>query len=161
MRVVIQRVLSASVTVEGEVVSSIDRGYLLLVGVERGDQEEDAKHIAKQVLKARLFPDDDGKDWKKNVVDLGLDILCVSQFTLYGALNKGTKPDFHHAMPPTTATSFYAQFVESMRKAYAADKVHDGIFGAYMKVALQNDGPITLIIDSADKRKPKGATSTS
>eukprot|EP00884_Botryococcus_braunii_P019168 jgi/Botrbrau1/5935/Bobra.0366s0109.1 len=153
MRAVMQRVRSASVEVDGKIVSSIGPGLLCLVGIRAEDTEKDAEFIARKILNARLFVNpENGRAWDTNVVQLGYEILLVSQFTLYGFL-KGNKPDFHVAMPPQQAREFYQKFVERVGRDYRADRVQDGIFGAMMGVSLLNDGPVTLCIDSA---KPSG-----
>ncbi|CAO2161759.1 unnamed protein product [Urochloa humidicola] len=148
MRAVVQRVLSASVEVEGRVVSAIGPGLLVLVGVHEADTESDADYICRKILNMRLFPNDKtGKAWDQSVKQRNFEVLLVSQFTLYGIL-KGNKPDFHVAMPPTKAKPFYASLVEKFQRSYSADSVKDGIFGAMMKVSLVNDGPVTMQVDS-------------
>ena len=155
MRAVIQRVKSASVSVEGAVVSRIGAGLVVLVGVREGDSRDDLEWCANKVLRARLFDGAEGKAWSDNVVQAGLDVLFVSQFTLYGFF-KGNKPDFHNAMPPVKAKAFYEDFLAYAREVgYKGhgERVKDGVFGAMMDVALVNDGPVTMCIDSQD-RKP-------
>ncbi|KAL3519915.1 hypothetical protein ACH5RR_018064 [Cinchona calisaya] len=148
MRAVVQRVASASVEVEGRIVSSIGPGLLVLVGLHESDVDSDADYICRKVLNMRLFPNEKtGKTWDQNVMQKNLEILLVSQFTLYGIL-KGNKPDFHVAMPPERARPFYESVVEKFQKAYKPDVVKDGIFGAMMKVNLVNDGPVTMQLDS-------------
>uniref|UniRef100_A0A8I6X4T6 D-aminoacyl-tRNA deacylase n=2 Tax=Hordeum vulgare subsp. vulgare TaxID=112509 RepID=A0A8I6X4T6_HORVV len=148
MRAVVQRVLSASVEVEGKVVSAIGPGLLVLVGVHEADTSSDADYICRKVLNMRLFTNEKtGKAWDQSVMQRNFEILLVSQFTLYGIL-KGNKPDFHVAMPPAKAKPFYASLVEKFQKSYKADSVKDGIFGAMMKVSLVNDGPVTMQVDS-------------
>lgn len=149
MRAVVQRVASASVEVEGRIVSAIGPGLLVLVGLHESDVESDADYICRKVLNMRLFPNaKTGKTWDRNVMQENLEVLLVSQFTLYGVL-KGNKPDFHVAMPPEKARTFYDSVVERFRKAYKPDAVKDGIFGAMMKVNLVNDGPVTMQLESA------------
>lgn len=131
---------------EGKVISQINRGLVVLVGIKRGDTLKDAEWIANKILKARLWPKE-GKDWAGNVTDEAMEILLVSQFTLY-AVFKGQKPDFHNAMPPNEAREFYSKFVEMVRGFYLPDKVKDGEFGAMMEVEIINDGPVTMQIDS-------------
>ncbi|MCD7448801.1 hypothetical protein HAX54_046647 [Datura stramonium] len=153
MRALVQRVDSASVEVEGRIVSSIGRGLLVLVGLHESDVDSDADYICRKVLNMRLFPNDDtGKTWDQSVVQKNYEVLLVSQFTLYGIL-KGNKPDFHVAMPPEKAKPFYASLVEKFQKAYKQDAVKDGVFGAKMKVNLVNDGPVTMHLDSAQPSK--------
>lgn len=149
MRAVVQRVASASVEVEGRIVSAIGPGLLVLVGLHESDVESDADYICRKVSNMRLFPNaKTGKTWDRNVMQENLEVLLVSQFTLYGVL-KGNKPDFHVAMPPEKARTFYDSVVERFRKAYKPDAVKDGIFGAMMKVNLVNDGPVTMQLESA------------
>ncbi|XP_019246131.1 PREDICTED: D-tyrosyl-tRNA(Tyr) deacylase [Nicotiana attenuata] len=153
MRAVVQRVVSASVEVEGRIVSAIGPGLLVLVGLHESDVDSDADYICRKVLNMRLFPNEEtGKTWDLSVVQKSYEILLVSQFTLYGIL-KGNKPDFHVAMPPEKAKPFYASLVEKFQKAYKQDAVKDGIFGAMMKVNLVNDGPVTMHLDSAQPSK--------
>lgn len=148
MRTVVQRVLSASVEVEGRLVSAIGPGLLVLVGVHEADTDADADYICRKILNMRLFPNDKtGKPWDQSVMQREFEVLLVSQFTLYGIL-KGNKPDFHVAMPPAKAKSFYASLVEKFQRSYSAESVKDGIFGAMMKVSLVNDGPVTMQVDS-------------
>ncbi|KAL7089080.1 hypothetical protein ACP275_13G166500 [Erythranthe tilingii] len=148
MRAVVQRVASASVEVEGRTVSAIGPGLLVLVGLHETDVESDAEYICRKVLNMRLFPNDKtGKTWDQNVMQRNYEVLLVSQFTLYGVL-KGNKPDFHVAMPPNAAKTFYASLVEKFQKSYRIDAVKDGVFGAMMKVNLVNDGPVTMQLDS-------------
>ncbi|CAL9133023.1 unnamed protein product [Musa textilis] len=149
MRAVVQRVLSASVEVEGRVVSEIGPGLLVLVGVHESDTDADADYICRKVLNMRLFSNSKtGKAWDLSVKQSNFGVLLVSQFTLYGIL-KGNKPDFHVAMPPQKAKPFYESLVEKFRKSYTSDAVKDGVFGAMMKVNLVNDGPVTMQLDSS------------
>ncbi|CAJ2637676.1 D-aminoacyl-tRNA deacylase isoform X2 [Trifolium pratense] len=148
MRAVVQRVESASVEVEGRIVSEIGPGLLVLVGIHDSDTESDADYICRKVLNMRLFPNEDtGKAWDHSVVQKNYQVLLVSQFTLYGFL-KGNKPDFHVAMAPQRAKPFYASLVDRFRNAYNSDAIKDGVFGAMMKVNLVNDGPVTMQLDS-------------
>lgn len=151
MRAVVQRVLSASVEVEGKLVSSIGPGLLCLVGLGKGDKEEDAEFLARKILTTRMWNnEEEEKKWSKSVTDKGYEILLVSQFTLFHKF-KGTRLDFHLAMGPGEAKEAYASFVERIRRDYEANKVKDGIFGAMMNVSLVNDGPVTIIVDSSTK----------
>lgn len=148
MRAVVQRVKSASVTVDGKLVSQIGPGLLCLAGLKDGDTKDDAEFISRRLLNARLWPSADGKkSWDQSVVQKGYEVLLVSQFTLFG-LMKGNKPDFHIAMPPSQAQEAYSNFVGLVRSSYLADKVQDGVFGAMMEVQLVNDGPVTMAFDS-------------
>lgn len=160
MKAVIQRVLKASVTVADEIVGSIEHGLCVLVGIARDDTEKDMEYIIKKILTVRLFENDEtdtasssGK-WNKSVVDKNFEILCVSQFTLQSTL-KGTKPDFHYAMSSDQSKEFYEKFLANLKKMYKQDKIKDGRFGAYMQVNIQNDGPVTLLLDSKSLKSNK------
>ncbi|XP_031266762.1 D-aminoacyl-tRNA deacylase [Pistacia vera] len=153
MRAVVQRVTSASIEVDGRIVSEIGPGLLVLVGLHESDTDSDADFICRKVLNMRLFPNENtGKGWDFNVMQKNYGVLLVSQFTLYGIL-KGNKPDFHVAMPPQKARPFYDSLVEKFRKSYNPDAIKDGVFGAMMKVNLVNDGPVTMQLDSAPSSK--------
>ncbi|CAM8898904.1 unnamed protein product [Rhodiola kirilowii] len=148
MRAIVQRVVSASVEVDGRVVSQIGPGLLVLVGIHESDTESDADYMCRKVLNMRLFTNEaNSKPWDQNVMQKNYEVLLVSQFTLYGVL-KGNKPDFHVAMTPQKAKPFYESVVERFQKAYKEDVVKDGVFGAKMKVDLVNDGPVTMQLDS-------------
>ncbi|GMH33116.1 hypothetical protein BSKO_00950 [Bryopsis sp. KO-2023] len=148
MRCVLQRVSSASVEVDGKVVSSIGAGLVCLIGVCAKDEAKDAEYISRKILNSRLWPNPEkNKGWDLNVQQMEHELLMVSQFTLYGRLN-GNKLDFSRAMKPNEAREFYEAFVERVRLGYSKDKVKDGIFGAMMNVGLVNDGPVTLVLDS-------------
>ena len=163
MRVVIQRVTRASVTVAGEVVGAIDRGLALLIGIEAGDTTEQVDYCVKKCLNARLWPESDvcegnsprsRRDWQKSVVQIEGSVLALSQFTLLGNIKKGNKPDFHAAMAPAEALVLFNYFVESLKKAYAPNKIQQGVFGAYCAVDLVNDGPTTILLESSKTNKP-------
>jgi D-tyrosyl-tRNA(Tyr) deacylase len=139
VRALVQRVSGASVTVEGEEVARIGPGLLVLLGVRRGDREAEADRIASKLLALRVFEDDAGK-MNLSVRDVGGEILCVSQFTLYGDTRKGNRPSFVDAAPPEEAEPLY----ERVRSAIGAK---GGVFGARMTVKLVNDGPVTLVIE--------------
>ncbi|KAJ0236860.1 D-aminoacyl-tRNA deacylase [Hirschfeldia incana] len=160
MRAVIQRVSSSSVTVDGRIVSEIGPGLLVLIGIHESDTDADADYICRKVLNMRLFTNETtGRGWDQNVMQKGYRVLLVSQFTLYGFL-KGNKPDFHVAMPPEKAKPFYASLVERFQKAYKPDAVKDGVFGAMMKVNLENDGPVTMQLESPQSSKNETKAST-
>ncbi len=143
--------LSASVEVDGKVVSSIGPGLVCLIGLGKGDGDDEQDYVARKILGGRLWHNEEsGKTWSQSVTQRNLEVLLVSQFTLFCKF-KGNKADFHHAMGPTEARETYAGFVERVRKDYQADKVKDGVFGAMMNVALVNDGPVTVIVDSDHK----------
>jgi D-tyrosyl-tRNA(Tyr) deacylase len=145
LRLVVQRVSSADVTVEGEVISSIRTGLLILVGAGKGDSPDVARQLAGKVARLRIFPDD---DWKMNlsIADVGGEVLAVSQFTLYGDTRKGNRPSFVEAAEPDMAQSLIDEFVAELTRAGVT--VKEGIFGAHMKVGLVNDGPVTILLES-------------
>ena len=145
MKVVIQRSKQASVTVDGNVTGAIDKGYVLLVGITHTDTAEDIAYCAKKVAELRLFEDEDGK-MNRSILEVGGDILSVSQFTLYGETKKGRRPSFTGAARPEQAKPMWDAFNELLRQFGL--RVETGIFGAMMDVALINDGPVTIIIDS-------------
>ena len=143
MRFVIQRVQQAEVTVEGKSVGKIGKGLMILVGLTEGDKDEYIDHVTDKFLNLRLWDGSDGTRWKECVKSLGLEILLVSQFTLYSHM-KGNKPDFHCAMDNGPAKVMFDKIVERTRKKYDANKVQTGMFGAHMMVSLVNDGPVTI-----------------
>lgn len=152
MRLVLQRVRSAAVEVEGETVGAIGPGLLVLVGLAAEDGPAEREWALRKILGIRLFADDAGKLWARGVQAAGLEVLLVSQFTLHAVL-KGHKPDFHRAMGPEPARAEW----EALTKAAAAahrGKVQTGVFGAMMQVSLQNDGPVTIELDSAAGAPP-------
>ncbi|KAI4597483.1 D-tyrosyl-tRNA(Tyr) deacylase [Pestalotiopsis sp. 9143b] len=161
MKAILQRVLSASVTVDKQVVSSIDKGILVLAAVAPGDTEKEADSLAKKIVKMKLWDDEDGGRWKHSVQDIGGEILCVSQFTLLANTRKGNKPDFHGAMGGDEAKSLYHYFFNKVQQEYQVDKVKNGVFQAMMEVALVNDGPVTLEVNAnpPPPRPPKGTSS--
>ena len=140
MRALVQRVSEASVTVDGTEVARIGPGLLVLLGVRRGDGEADADRIAAKLLALTVFEDDDGR-MNLNVADAGGELLCVSQFTLYGDTRRGNRPSFVDAAPPDEAELLY----ERVREALNAQ---GGVFGAHMAVGLVNDGPVTVLLES-------------
>lgn len=145
VRVVAQRVRSASVTVDGEVIGAIDRGMLLLVGIAAGDDQNAVHRLADKVAVLRIFEDDQGKMNHSNH-EVGGAFLAVSQFTLYGDLKKGRRPSFLAAAPPALGEALYEEFCRRLRgHDYRVDQ---GRFGAKMLVSLENDGPVTLLLDS-------------
>jgi len=150
---VVQRVKSAGVSVDGKIVSSIGNGLLCLVGIGHEDTPDDQEYIVRKILNCRLFTNEEtGKSWDKSVMAMNYEVLCVSQFTLYGFL-KGNKPDFHYAMPPDSARPFYEQFLGLLKRKYKPEAIKDGVFGAMMEVSLINDGPITMQFDSKKEEK--------
>ena len=145
MRAIVQRVLEASVSVDGEIVGRIGPGLLVLLGVGRGDGEREVSWMADKIANLRIF-EDEGQKMNRSVIDGSRSILVVSQFTLYGDARKGRRPSFAEACEPGEANRLYELFCERSR-ALGLD-VQQGRFGAQMKVALVNDGPVTLILDS-------------
>ena len=145
MRVVLQRVREANVTVEGRVVGEIGIGQLLLVGFNQSDTTDQVEWMADKVVGLRIFQDDAGK-MNRALADVDGSILVVSQFTLYGDVRKGRRPSFVDAAPPETAIPLYDHFVELLEVRHPG-KVATGEFGAMMDVSLTNDGPVTLVID--------------
>lgn len=145
MRLVVQRSKEAKVTVEGKVTGSILKGFVVLVGVTHEDKEEDAAFLAEKVANLRVFEDEAGK-MNLSLLDVGGEILSVSQFTLYGDCRKGRRPNFMDAAKPAHALSIYEAFNQFLNEK--GIKVETGVFGAMMDVQLTNDGPVTLIIDS-------------
>lgn len=147
MRVIVQRVKYASVTVEGKLISAIDQGFLLLVGITPGDTEKEAEKIADKIAHLRIFTDENDK-MNLSLLDVGGKVLSISQFTLYADVRKGRRPSFDKAARPETAKPLYEHF-NQLLKGYGLE-VGAGIFGADMKVELLNDGPVTIIVDSAE-----------
>ena len=145
MRAVVQRVRESVVTVDDRVVGRIDIGLLVLVGAEQRDSEEDAAYIAKKVATLRIFPDEEGK-MNRSVEEVGGAVLVVSQFTLCGDCRKGRRPSFAHAMHPELALPLVERVGELLQEKGLS--VETGEFGAMMDVALVNDGPVTLLLDS-------------
>ncbi|KAI0797448.1 D-Tyr tRNAtyr deacylase-like domain-containing protein [Abortiporus biennis] len=148
MRAVVQRVTSASVAVDSEVVSSIGRGLMVLVGVGTDDNASDVETLSNKILNLRVFSDDSGSMWKRSVKDIQGDILCVSQFTLLANTTKGNKPDFHRAMASEASRHLYSSFLDRIGSLYDSAKIKDGRFGAMMNVSLTNEGPVTFTLDS-------------
>lgn len=144
MRAVIQRVLSASVTVDGERISAIEKGLLCFLGVEKDDTEKDTQYIVNKIAALRIFEDDAGKS-NLSVTDVGGEVLLVSQFTLCGDARKGRRPDFFSAAEPETAERMYIDACEQLSATVAVSR---GRFRADMKIAAVNDGPYTILLDS-------------
>lgn len=145
MRVVIQRVNYASITVDGEITGEIEKGLAVLVGFGRDDDKSKLEPMAKKILNMRIFSDDNGK-FMFSLLDIKGEILLVPQFTLYADTDKGRRPDFYNAMPPSESKPLFDFFVQEMKKE-APNKVATGIFGADMKFKLENDGPVTIWLD--------------
>ena len=147
MRVVVQRSKYSSVTVDGKIVGQIDNGLVLLVGITKEDTLEDLEYMAKKVLNLRIFDDSNGV-MNKNILDNGGSILSISQFTLCANTKKGNRPSYIDAMEPVLAKKYYLMFNEMLRKNIF---VAEGIFQADMLVNINNDGPITIILESKNK----------
>jgi D-tyrosyl-tRNA(Tyr) deacylase len=149
MRVVIQRVKNASVSVEGKQISSIEKGFLILVGIEDVDIKEDVEWLTQKIVNLRVFDDENGI-MNKSVVDVDGEILVVSQFTLFASTKKGNRPSYIRASKPDFAVPMYQQFCEKLTQLFGKE-IKTGIFGADMQVSLLNDGPVTIIIDTKNK----------
>jgi D-tyrosyl-tRNA(Tyr) deacylase len=145
MRAVVQRVERSKVTVDGEVVGEIGAGLLVLLGVGNEDREDDAGYLAEKIVNLRIFGDGDGK-MNCSALELGLPVLAVSQFTLYGDCRKGRRPDFTGAAAPEIAEKLYETFCEAVLKSGL--KVAKGRFRSHMMVEIFNDGPVTILVDS-------------
>ena len=154
MKAVIQRVSHASVSVDGQVVGSIDGGLMILLGVAQGDTEKDMDKLLQKIVKLRIFEDENGR-MNKSVQDVGGDLLVVSQFTLLANYRHGNRPDFLGAAEPCEAERLYELFVE--RAGLCVARVEKGVFGAHMEVSLCNDGPVTICMDTDVLNAPKKA----
>jgi D-tyrosyl-tRNA(Tyr) deacylase len=150
MIAVIQKVAQSSVTIEGIIKSSIGKGLLLLLGIEDADGEEDIQWLCRKILNLRIFNDDNGV-MNESVLDHDGEILVISQFTLHASTRKGNRPSYIKAAKPDVAIPLYNRFVEVM-EAGLTKKIGTGEFGAYMEVELVNDGPVTIIIDTKEKK---------
>ncbi len=146
MRALIQRVTHAAVSVDGEVKGSIQKGFLILLGVKAGDTEEQARFLAKKTAELRVFTDSEDK-MNLSLLDIGGEALVVSQFTLYADCKKGRRPAFVNAEKPPVANELYEKFVELMRQN-GVKEVQTGVFGAHMMIELENDGPVTIMLDT-------------
>ena len=149
MRVVIQRVQSASVSIGGVVYSSINKGLLILVGIEGADTAEDIDWLCKKIIELRIFADDEGK-MNLSIKEVNGDILVISQFTLHASTKKGNRPSYIKAARPEVAIPLYESFIAAL-SALFQKPVKTGVFGADMQVSLINDGPVTICIDSKNK----------
>jgi D-tyrosyl-tRNA(Tyr) deacylase len=144
MRALIQRVSNASVTVEDQVIGSIERGILILLGITNGDSEKEAQYLVDKIVNLRIFPREN-QEFDASVIDIQGHVLIVSQFTLYGSCEKGRRPDFGNAAKPDIAKPLYEKTVEMLKKTGL--KVEQGQFGAMMHVSLTNEGPATFLIE--------------
>ena len=145
MRAVVQRVTSSKVVVDGQSTGAINKGINVLIGISCDDNEEDLKYIRDKIINLRIFEDENFK-MNKSLMDIGGEILVISQFTLYGDCRKGRRPNFMAALGGEEAKKLYDQFVLMIKEC--GIKVETGIFGADMKVDIQNDGPVTILLDS-------------
>lgn len=148
MKAVIQRVSRASVTIDGEIVGSVNKGFLILLGVEQGDTKAEADKLIKKIPVLRIFEDENGK-MNLSCLDISGEMLVVSQFTLCADCSHGRRPSFIGSAPPDIANELYEYFVDQLKNS-GVKKVETGRFGADMKVDLLNDGPVTIILDSKD-----------
>lgn len=149
MRVVIQRVSQASVTIDGKIKSSIEKGLLILVGIEDADKQEDIEWLSSKIINLRIFNDEAGV-MNVSVKDSGGDVIVVSQFTLHASTKKGNRPSYLKASRPEIAIPLYEKFVKQI-ESDLGKKIQTGVFGADMKVNLLNDGPVTIIVDTKNK----------
>ena len=152
MRALIQRVSEASVTVEDQEVGRIGSGLLVFLGFTSSDEETDSLYLVDKVVNLRIFADDDNR-FNRSALDVGAELLLVSQFPLYADPRKGRRPDFNQAAGPDQAGEAYDQAVELFRKTGLT--VATGQFQEYMQVRIQNDGPVTIMLDSADRNRPR------
>ncbi len=146
MRAVVQRVTDADVTVDGRVTGSIEKGLLVLLGVEDGDEQKDIEYISKKLANLRVFDDEDGV-MNRSVKDINGKILCISQFTLLGDARKGNRPSYFTAARPELANELYRKVINSLENEFGID-VEEGVFQADMLVRINNDGPVTILLDS-------------
>jgi len=147
MKVVVQRVSSASVTLEGGTCASIGKGFVILLGIRKGDTTRDADFLASKCIGLRVMGDEEGK-MNLSLADVGGSVIVVSQFTLYGDAQRGNRPSFIEAAQPTEAEPLYERFVERVRASLGPERVGTGVFGAMMEVKIINDGPVTILLES-------------
>jgi len=150
MKIVLQRVKSAKVSVDGITISEIGQGLVLLVGIANGDDENDARYLAEKCVNLRIFEDDNDK-MNISGLNVGAEILTISQFTIYGDTRRGRRPSFTDAAPPDQSHPLFDRFIEILRESRL--QIKTGEFGAYMQVTLVNDGPVTIILDSKDRKR--------
>jgi len=148
MRAILQRVRYGHVSVTNEIVGQINQGYVILLGIAQGDGLPELKKITEKTVHLRVFEDDDGK-MNRSILDVGGEILLISQFTLYANAKKGRRPSFTQAASPEIAEPLVTQFAERLQQL-GVDKVETGVFGANMLVHIENDGPVTIILDSTE-----------
>lgn len=149
MRAVIQRVSNASVSVNNEIVSAIQKGFVILLGIETNDTDADVLYLSNKIFKLRVFEDENDK-MNKSISDVNGDLLLISQFTLHADTEKGNRPSFIRAARPEQAIPLYEKMIFEM-ELLMGKKISTGVFGAHMQVQLTNDGPVTIIIDSKEK----------
>lgn len=149
MKTVIQRVSSASVTINSKIVAEIQKGLLVLVGIEDADNQEDIFWLSQKIVNLRIF-EDENEVMNLSVIDIDGDVIVVSQFTLHALTKKGNRPSYSRAAKPEIAIPLYENFVQQLENELGK-KVQTGVFGADMKVALLNDGPVTIVIDTKNK----------
>lgn len=145
MVIVLQRVKFASCEVEGSIISKIDKGFLLLIGIQKEEDEKSFEKLAKKIVNLRVFEDENGK-MNKNIFQVDGEILAISQFTLAADIKNGNRPSFDTCMDPTNAKKIYENFIKILKMQNI--KVKEGVFGAHMEINLINDGPVTFVIDS-------------
>jgi len=148
MKVVVQRVTGARVVIDGKTTSAIDRGYVVFLGVRKGDDESDAVFLAEKCSGLRVFEDGNGR-MNLGLEDVGGSVLVVSQFTLYGNVRKGNRPNFGDAATPEEAGRLYDVFIQRLSSRLGGERVKTGVFRAMMEVHLVNDGPVTILIESS------------
>ena len=149
MKIIIQRVTRASVTIGQQIFSSIEKGMLILVGIQADDSDEDITWLASKIVNLRIFDDENGV-MNKSILEIGGEILAVSQFTLMARTKKGNRPSYIDAAPPAISIPLYEKFVSTLKQELHKE-IQTGQFGAEMKVELVNDGPVTIIIDSKSR----------
>ena len=152
MRALIQRVTEAAVEIDGVEVGKIGQGLVVLLGVADEDDEADARYLVEKIINLRIFADDENR-FNSSALDVGAEFLVISQFTLYADTRRGRRPDFKRAAPPQRAEQLYDHTVRLLKDSRLS--VATGRFQEYMQVRLQNDGPVTLLIDSADRQRPR------
>ena len=152
MRALVQRVSHASVSVDGDAVGSIDSGLVVLIGIHRDDDEEDAAHIVGKTVNLRIFADADGR-FDRSALDIDAGLLVISQFTLYGDTRRGRRPSFGDAMSPEPAAALFDRTLRLFEQTGL--EVRTGQFQAHMLVSIHNDGPVTIMIDSADRHRAR------
>lgn len=150
MKVVLQRVSKAELSIEKKLYSKVGLGFLVLLGVGKEDTDEDIDWLVSKILSLRIFPDENGK-MNRSVMDVNGELLIVSQFTLYASVKKGTRPSFSLAGHPDVALKLYQDFVDKVKTGYGEQFVQTGVFGADMTINLVNEGPVTITIDSKNR----------